>query len=199
MDLDQKFSENLNAYNNSHDFDYYNWRLNPMLGFTSESSNHKVKEVYNDIIESEFSDSDYWTLHGGYIIGDKLYTFTVKDWNDLHNDLINWKFHQLYLFCEILTEEYHQGSNADNIIAQRSFTYCYILTLIVPTPNPLCWIVLLDNFEFIREGDPKPKALLKKIDLLFDQMQSISGLGSLDKGHTRFKYLREILRDVAEK
>ena len=203
--IDKKFTEYLNEYHDSNSLDFSNWRLNPMLLFNSKSSNRRVLEIYNEILNNAFRDSDYWVLEGNEVIVSMLYTFTENDWKDLRADLVNWKPHELNLFCEILTEEYCPGSVNEDIISQKSYTYCYIITLIEPTTNPLLWSMLLDHFEYIKEGDLKPYILLEKINLLFDKIQSIHGLVSTDDGDdcffskSRFTYLQGILHKVIKK
>jgi hypothetical protein len=180
--------------------DYNKWRENKFINANSHSLNVKVLLVYHEILEHEWSDSDYWTCgSGNEIIASQLSEFDICDWQALETDLPNWHLHQLDLFCDILTAEYDQGSIAESIVAQRSYIYGYIITIV----DILSAIDFMGEFEFLKQGGVKPTDLLKKLNELFDRIEVTplivgNGIDTYLRKE-RFDYLKSILVEISKK
>jgi hypothetical protein len=144
------------------------WKKDCYAFKSSQTSNIAVLNIYNEILEHQFYDSDYWSFTGNYEIVFKLQHFNVADWADLEQDLANWKIDQIEILSDALTEDYYQNNGAATIINQRSCLYGYILTIVDLSSA----IELMENFEFISKGEPKPKPLLEKLNLLHDKIKS---------------------------
>ena len=180
--------------------DYFKWQENCFVNANSHSLNPKVVLLYREILENELSDSEYWTSgHGNECVAEILSTFNSKDWRALEADLSNWTLYQLRLFCTILTAVYDQGSIADSIVIERSYTYGYIITIV----DILSSIGLMGDFDFLREGGAKPKALLDKLNSIFHTIEVTplivgDGIDSYLRKE-RFDYLKAIMAELIAK
>ncbi|WP_229746975.1 hypothetical protein, partial [Dokdonia pacifica] len=60
--------------------------------FLSKSENKKIISIFKYITETKIYDSDFWALGGGsQEVQTRLNNFTTYDWEDLKQDLLNWK------------------------------------------------------------------------------------------------------------
>lgn len=97
-----------------------------------QSTNPLVVALYSFIIQNENVDSDFWTQGGGFDdIYYRLLKFEEEDWNSLKNDLGNWSFDQLELFCEgLLNVEYYRTDYSENEIGNIANRFTVIPVLL---------------------------------------------------------------------
>ncbi|MDX6189724.1 hypothetical protein SGQ83_10205 [Flavobacterium sp. Fl-318] len=55
------------------------------------NENHKIKSIYNYILDHNSEDSDFWSMGGGSNeIQKKLNTFLDEDWSNLKTEIVKW-------------------------------------------------------------------------------------------------------------
>lgn len=98
----------------------------------TQSANPLVVALYSFITQNENRDSDFWTQGGGFDdIYYRLLKFDEEDWNSLKNDLENWSYDQLELFCEgLLNVEYYRTDYSENEIGNIENRFATIPVLI---------------------------------------------------------------------
>lgn len=98
---------------------------------STQSANPLVIALYSFITQNENSDSDFWTQGGGFDdIYYRLLKFEEEDWNSLKDDLENWSYDQLELFCEgLLNVEYYRTHYSEKEIGniENRFTVIPVL------------------------------------------------------------------------
>jgi len=170
------------------------------LAIGSQTLNHRVLNVFKEISKHESLDTEYWTYgFNSDLILNRLANFSNADWTELEADLIYWKTHHLEILSSILSLENEEHHIAETIIAQRSYLYGCILTIVdLHTAVEL----MIANFDFLRRGEPKPDSLLKKLSLLLNRVDAtphaVGNHFDAYIGRISFDYLKSVMAEISQ-
>lgn len=98
----------------------------------TQSTNPLVVTLYEFIVKNENVDSDFWSQGGG---SDEIYYSLLKfdegAWSSLKEDLRNWSFFQLELFCEgLMNVDYYKTDYSENEIDNLANRFTVIPVLL---------------------------------------------------------------------
>jgi hypothetical protein len=134
------------------------WLHNKKLNTRTQSKFRRVLDVYNAILEDEYSDSDYWIAAGDDLIISQLMKFEEPDWTALEADLIHWTPDQLFIVANALRRE-DNFNLSERILSKRCYLYGYIISI----ADDNIASDLIEDAAFLSEGGVKPLPLLYAI------------------------------------
>jgi hypothetical protein len=113
----------------------------------TKSTNKRVLEIYDIILQDEGSDTDYWYIFGEGLFDRASYKFISEDWEELKRDLSNWSSLQIEILSICLTSDYHPDYDTPtDDLSKKSEIYLFILSI---CGNDI-FFDILDDLHFIQ-------------------------------------------------